>query len=57
MKIKLNLSDNKMRTARWLLGRRYGGRKSIETLILMAVQEAVRAEAEKTITEEGYHVE
>lgn len=52
MKIKLNLSDNKMRTVKWLLGRRYGSRKGIKTLIMLAVQEVIRLEAEKILQDE-----
>lgn len=57
MKIEIELSKDMVRSIEWLLGRRYGSRKKIKALIFLAVQEAVRAEAEKALVEEGYHVE
>jgi len=52
MKIELELSKDMARSIERLLGRRYGSRKGIETLIMLAAQEIARLEAEKILQDE-----
>jgi hypothetical protein len=48
-KIVLEYSDAKARGLMWLLGGRYGKRKSLQTLIGDAITEIAKEEAEKML--------
>jgi hypothetical protein len=48
-KIVLEYSDDKARGLMWLLGKRYGKRKSLRTLIGDAVAEIAKCETEKML--------
>lgn len=55
-KIILDMTGKKVKEIKWLLGLRYGKRKSIEALIMEAITEAMGREAAKYLREEGYCV-
>jgi len=47
MNITLKCSADNARTLKWLLGLKYGKRKSLETLLKMAAWEVAQGQAEK----------
>lgn len=56
-KIVLEYSDDKARGLMWLLGKRYGRRKTLRTLIGEAITEIAKEEAEKILSRDDTHAD
>lgn len=54
--MEIKISSERARSIKWLLGKRYGNRKKVETLILDAVNEIVSIEAKKVVDENRAYV-
>jgi len=51
IKVILNYTNDKARGLKWLLGKKYGKRKSLEALIKLAANDIALEEAKKEVEE------